>query len=176
MPLDAATLTGVVSELRPTVEGAKIDKIFQPGRDELVLQLRSAGGNCKLLLSANPAHPRIQLTEVNRENPANPPMFCMLLRKHLSSARIRAIVQPPMERVVDLELEALDELGYRVTRHLILEAMGRRSNLILTEEDGRIIDCVRRVDMETSETHPVLPGLLYRQPPVQPGKENPLLL
>ncbi len=176
MPLDAATLTGLVSELRPTVEGAKIDKIFQPGRDELVLQLRSAGGNCKLLLSANPAHPRIQLTEVNRENPANPPMFCMLLRKHLSSARIRAIVQPPMERVVDLELEALDELGYRVTRHLILEAMGRRSNLILTEEDGRIIDCVRRVDMETSETHPVLPGLLYHQPPVQPGKENPLLL
>jgi predicted ribosome quality control (RQC) complex YloA/Tae2 family protein len=176
MPLDAATLSGVVAELRPAIEGAKIDKIFQPGKDELIFQLRTGSGNRKLLLTANPAHPRIQLTELNRENPATPPMFCMLLRKHLASARILTITQPSMERMVDLELEALDELGYRVSRHLILEAMGRRANLILTDESGRVIDCIRHVDMEMSESRPLLPGLLYRQPPAQPGKCDPLSL
>lgn len=174
MPLDAATLTGLVSELRPVVEGAKIDKIFQPAKDELIFQLRSPKGNCRLLITANPAHPRIQLTESRRENPAAPPMFCMLLRKHLASGRIVSITQPPMERLVDLELEALNELGDRVHPHLILEAMGRRSNLILTSEDGRIVDCIHRVDAEMSELRPVLPGMFYRLPPVREDKLNPL--
>jgi predicted ribosome quality control (RQC) complex YloA/Tae2 family protein len=176
MPLDAATLTGLVSELRPVVEGAKIDKIFQPGKDELIFQLRSPKGNCKLLVTANPAHPRIQLTESRRENPSTPPMFCMLLRKHLASGRILSITQPSMERLVDLELEALNELGDRVRLHLILEAMGRRSNLILTAEDGHIIDCIHRIDAEMSELRPVLPGMLYRLPPVREDKQNPLEL
>lgn len=174
MPLDAATLTGVVYELRPVLEGAKIDKIFQPVRDEVIFQLRSPVGNCKLLLTANPAHPRLQLTETRRENPASPPMFCMLLRKHLTGGRILSVKQPPMERLVDLELEAVNELGDRVHPHLILEAMGRRANLILTAEDGHIIDCLRRVDTEMSEERPVLPGMLYRLPPVREGKRNPM--
>lgn len=175
MPLDAATLTGVVRELCPAAEGAKIDKIFQPARDELILQLRSPQGNCKLLLTANPAHPRIQLTESRRENPATPPMFCMLLRKHLTGGRILALTQPSMERLVDLSIESLNELGDRVVLHLILEAMGRRANLILTAEDGRIIDCLRRVDPESSE-RPVLPGMFYRLPPARPGRLDPLAL
>lgn len=176
MPLDAATLSGVVSELRPVLVGAKVDKIFQPGRDELVFQLRTASGNARLLLTANPAHPRLQLTALSRENPQSPPMFCMLLRKYLASGCIRRVRQPSMERIVELELEALDELGDRVTRYLILEAMGRRANLILTDGDHRIVDCLRRVDMEMSQDRPVLPGLLYRLPPMQPGKRDPLAL
>ena len=167
MPLDALCLSGVVHELQNALSGTKIDKIYQPGRDEVVLALRAPAGNVKLLLSANPSHPRAHLTQISRENPDKPPMFCMLLRKHLSGARLLELVQPPMERVVDLRLEALDELGDRVERRLVLEAMGRHSNLILLDGEGRIMDCLRRVDSDMSARRQVLPGLFYRLPPAQ---------
>ena len=167
MPLGALCLSGVVHELQNALSGAKIDKIYQPGRDEVVLALRAPAGNVKLLLSANPSHPRAHLTQISRENPDKPPMFCMLLRKHLSGARLLELVQPPMERVVDLRLEALDELGDRVERRLVLEAMGRHSNLILLDGEGRIMDCLRRVDSDMSARRQVLPGLFYRLPPAQ---------
>ena len=167
MPLDALCLSGVVHELQNALSGAKIDKIYQPGRDEVVLALRAPAGNVKLLLSANPSHPRAHLTQISRENPDKPPMFCMLLRKHLSGARLLELLQPPMERVVDLRLEALDELGDRVERRLVLEAMGRRANLILLDGEGRIMDCLRRVDSDMSAWRQVLPGLFYRLPPAQ---------
>ena len=167
MPLDALCLSGVVHELQNALSGAKIDKIYQPGRDEVVLALRAPAGNVKLLLSASPSHPRAHLTQISRENPYKPPMFCMLLRKHLSGARLLELVQPPMERVVDLRLEALDELGDRVERRLVLEAMGRHSNLILLDGEGRIMDCLRRVDSDMSARRQVLPGLFYRLPPAQ---------
>ncbi len=167
MPLDALCLSGVVHELQNALSGAKIDKIYQPGRDEVVLALRAPAGNVKLLLSANPSHPRAHLTQISRENPDKPPMFCMLLRKHLSGARLLELVQPPMERVVDLRLETLDELGDRVERRLVLEAMGRHSNLILLDGEGRIMDCLRRVDSDMSARRQVLPGLFYRLPPAQ---------
>ena len=167
MPLDARCLSGVVHELQNALSGAKIDKIYQPGRDEVVLALRAPAGNVKLLLSANPSHPRAHLTQISRENPDKPPMFCMLLRKHLSGARLLELVQPPMERVVDLRLEALDELGDRVERRLVLEAMGRHSNLILLDGEGRIMDGLRRVDSDMSARRQVLPGLFYRLPPAQ---------
>ena len=167
MPLDALCLSGVVHELQNALSGAKIDKIYQPGRDEVVLALRAPAGNVKLLLSANPSHPRAHLTQISRENPDKPPMFCMLLRKHLSGARLLELVQPPMERVVDLRLEALDELGDRVERRLVLEAMGRHSNLILLDGEGRIMDCLRRVDSDMSARRQVMPGLFYRLPPAQ---------
>ena len=167
MPLDALCLSGVVHELQNALSGAKIDKIYQPGRDEVVLALRAPAGNVKLLLSGNPSHPRAHLTQISRENPDKPPMFCMLLRKHLSGARLLELLQPPMERVVDLRLEALDELGDRVERRLVLEAMGRHSNLILLDGEGRIMDCLRRVDSDMSARRQVLPGLFYRLPPAQ---------
>ena len=163
MPLDALCLSGVVHELQNALSGAKIDKIYQPGRDEVVLALRAPAGNVKLLLSANPSHPRAHLTQISRENPDKPPMFCMLLRKHLSGARLLELVQPPMERVVDLRLEALDELGDRVERRLVLEAMGRHSNLILLDGEGRIMDCLRRVDSDMSARRQVC--LLYTSGP-----------
>ncbi len=126
----------------------------------------------KLLLSANPSHPRAHLTQLSRENPDKPPMFCMLLRKHLSGARLLDIVQPPMERVLDLRLESLDELGDRVERRLVLEALGRRANLILLDGEGRILDCLRRVDGDLSAQRQVLPGMFYRLPP-RPGQAGP---
>ncbi len=173
MPLDAVCLNALVRELQPALVGARVDKIYQPVRDEVILALRGREGAAKLLLTANPAHPRMQLTEVFRDNPSTPPMFCMLLRKHLSGGRILSVTQPPMERVVDIEIEALDELGVRSSKHLILEAMGRRANLILTDSDGRIVDCLRRVDAEMSEQRQVLPGMFYHLPPTQ-EKQNPL--
>ena len=173
MPLDSVCLGAIVRELSPAVVGARVDKIYQPARDEIILAIRGAQGNFRLLLTANPAHPRIQLTKTFRDNPASPPMFCMLLRKHLSGGRILSLVQEPEERLVDLEFEVLDELGVRSTRHLILEAMGRRANLILTSDEGRIIDCLRRVDAEMSEARQVLPGMFYRLPPKQ-DKLSPL--
>lgn len=171
MPLDAICLTAVVEELRGALTGGRVDKIYQPGRDEVVLAVRGAGAGYRLLLSANPSHPRAQLTALSRENPETPPMFCMLLRKHLTGGRILEITQPPMERVVEIALETTDELGDRARRTLVLEAMGRRSNLILLDGDGRILDCLRRVDAEMSAQRQVLPGLFYRLPPVQDKRD-----
>ena len=167
MPLDAVFLTAVTGELREQVLGARIDKIHQPDRDTVLLSLRSQGGNRKLLISCNPNHPRAHLTQASYENPAAPPMFCMLLRKHLIGGRVVSLTQPPMERVLDLGLDCTDELGAEAEKHLIVEIMGRNSNLILTGPDGRIIDCVRRVDYEMSEKRQVLPGLFYHLPPGQ---------
>ena len=175
MPLDAICLMAVAEELRAAVLGGKIDKVYQPSRDEVVLAVRGSCGNGKLLLSGSPNHPRAQLTELSRENPAQPPLFCMLLRKHLTGARILDIVQPPMERVLDFRLECLDELGDRVERRLVLEALGRHANLILLDGEGRITDCLRRVDSDMSRQRQVLPGLYYRLPPAQ-EKADPLAM
>ena len=176
MPLDALCLTAVAEELRPVLEGAKIDKIYQPTRDEVVLFLRGQGENVRLLLSANPGHPRAHLTTLTRENPDKPPMFCMLLRKHLLGGRILELNQPPLERILDFRLETIDELGDRVERRLVLEAMGRSANLILLDGEGRIIDCIRRIDGDISRgQRQVLPGLFYRQPSA-PDKLNPFIL
>ncbi len=169
MALDAICLSAVIAELYKTLSGGKIDKIYQPGRDEMVFAVRGGGKNVKLLLSANPSQPRLHFTEAVRENPAEPPMFCMLLRKHLVGARILEITQPPLERMVEFSLECLDELGDRVNRKLILEAMGRHSNLILLDGEGRITDCLRRVDGDMSTQRQIMPGLFYRPPQPRPG-------
>ena len=170
MPLDALCLSGVLHELRGALTDARIDKIYQPGRDEVVLGLRSPQtGNVKLLLSASQSHPRAQLTALPRENPDAPPMFCMLLRKHLTGGRLLAITQPPMERMVELKFEAANELGDRVERRLVLEAISRRANLLLLDGEGRIIDCIRRVDSGldsgTGQSRILQPGMFYRLPP-----------
>ena len=170
MGLDAICLTAVLEELRGTLEGGRIDKVYQPSRDEIVLAVRGAGENVKLLLSASPNGPRLHLTKEVRENPAQPPMFCMLLRKHLTGARFLRLEQPELERIVLLRLESTDELGDKVLRTLVLEAMGRRANLILLDGEDRIIDCVRRVEGDVSTgQRGVMPGLFYRLPDPRPG-------
>ena len=164
MPLDAVCLQAVLQELRPVLMGLRVEKINQPARDQLVLQFRFGH---RLLLSAGGGASRIQLTKAARDNPAEPPMFCMLLRKHLTGGRVMAIHQPPMERLAELELDITDDFGRQGRRWLVLEAMGRSSNIILLDEERRIIDCLRRVDGDLSEGRRVLPGLFYEYPPAQ---------
>ncbi len=164
MPFDAIFLTAVAAELREQIIGLRVEKIQQPARDTVILQLR---GKERLLLSANVNRPRLHLTQASFENPAQPPMFCMLLRKHLSGGRIAGLTQPPAERAIDIAFDCTDEMGVPCQKHLILELMGRNSNLILTGADGRILDCLRRVDLEMSELRQVLPGLFYREPPTR---------
>ncbi len=161
MPLDAISLRAVVEELRPQLLNLRIDKVQQPARDQVILLLR---GNKRLLLNAGANAPRLQLTELLRDNPAEPPMFCMLLRKHLVGARVAEITQPGLERLVRIELDVTDDFGQPGHRTLVLEAMGRRSNLILLDSENRVIDCMRRVDAEMSAARQVLPGLFYEQP------------
>ena len=169
MPLDAVCLQAVVAELAPQITGSRIEKIQQPARDQVVLLLR---GNRRLLLSAGGGQPRLHLTELLRDNPAQPPMFCMLLRKYLSGGIIESIQQAPLERVVTLTVSAADELGERSQFSLILEAVARRANLILADKDGHIIDCLRRIDFEINPDRQVLPGLFYHLP-TPPDKVSP---
>ena len=161
MPLDAICLRAVLNELRPKLIGARIDKVQQPARDQIVLLLR---GNLRLLLNAGANQPRIQLTNILRDNPAQPPMFCMLLRKHLVGARVLSIEQPDLERMVILTLQCTDEFGEISQKQLVLECMGRRSNLVLLDAQGRIVECLRRVDADLSAARQLLPGLFYRLP------------
>jgi predicted ribosome quality control (RQC) complex YloA/Tae2 family protein len=172
MPLDAVCMTALAEELRQALEGGKVDKIYQPTRDEVVLHMRTSRGNRKLLLSANPQHPRAQLTGLTRENPETPPMFCMLLRKYFLGGRILGISQPSMERLLDFRFETLSELGDRVERRLVLECIGRKSNLIMLDDAGRITDCLRRADADLSAQRPVMPGMFY-QLPAPTGKLDP---
>ena len=170
MPLDAICLQGVVGELAPQLTGSRIEKIQQPARDQIILLLR---GSRRLFLNAGANQPRIHLTEQLRDNPSQPPMFCMLLRKHLSGGIIESIRQEPLERVVTLTVLASDEMGERSRFTLVWEGMPRRANLILCDRDGRIIDCLRRVDLEAEQDRQVLPGLFYRLPTRQ-DKRSPL--
>ena len=175
MPLDAVCLGAVREELSARVSGMKIDKVQQPERDVIILTLRGIGGACKLLVSGGSGDARVHLTEHQFENPSSPPMFCMLLRKHLVGARIISITQPPSERVLEFRLMAPDALGDLSEKRLILELIGRFSNIILTGEDGIIIDCLRRIGGELSDKRNVLPGLIYRLPTAQGGKLDPLM-
>ena len=170
MPLDAICLQGVVGELAPQLTGSRIEKIQQPARDQIILLLR---GSRRLFLNAGANQPRIHLTEQLRDNPSQPPMFCMLLRKHLSGGIIESVRQEPLERVVTLTVLASDEMGERSRFTLVWEGMPRRANLILCDRDGRIIDCLRRMDLEAEQDRQVLPGLFYRLPTRQ-DKRSPL--
>lgn len=166
MPLDAVCLTALCRELTPQLTGARIDKINMPERDLVILSLHlREGGNRKLLISARNGSARLHFTDKSFENPAQPPMFCMLLRKYITGARIEGVEQPRMERMVTLLLDTRDELGDASKKKLVLELMGRGVNLVLVGGDGRVLDCLRRADMSTNERRPLLPGLFYEAPP-----------
>ncbi len=171
MAFDAYFLTAVLDELRAEATGARVEKIHQPGRDSVILLLRTEKGRQKLLLAANPAAPRLHLTTASPENPDQPPMFCMLLRKHLSGARLASVEQPAMERCATFIFDCTDEMGYPVQKKLVCELMGRTCNIYLLGPDGRILDCLRRVGLDES-SRPALPGLLY-QPPEAIAKADP---
>lgn len=172
MAFDAFFLSGVLEELRQTALGARVEKIHQPARDTIVILLRCQAGRQRLLITANPTAPRLHLTMSNPENPDQPPMFCMLLRKHLSGGRLLSVDQPPMERLARLTFECTDEMGDLVRRMLVVELMGRTTNIYLLGADGRILDCLRRVGLDDSSKRQALPGLYYQDPdPV--SKQDP---
>ena len=172
MPLDGLTLGFVARELNIMLAGSRIERVSQPEKDMLLLALRSNGKSCKLLLSAAPGMARAHLTEAQFVNPAEPPVFCMLLRKHLTGGRILSIAQLGGDRVLLFSLEAQDELGVLHPYELYLEAMGRYSNLTLVR-DGRIIDAIRHVTDNMSRVRQALPGLNFIPPPMQ-DKLNPM--
>ena len=172
MPLDAICLGAVTNELNTVLTGCRIEKVYQPDRDEIVIQTRGQGGARRLLVSIAAGTPRVHFIETARENPAVPPMFCMLLRKHVQGAKIAAVTQPAVERMLSIELDTTDEMGVACKKHLICELMGKHSNVVLCGEDNRIIDAMRRVDGDLSGKRQVLPGLFYRMPPAQ-DKHDP---
>ncbi len=171
MAFDAFFLSAVLDEIRQKAIGGRIEKIHQPRRDTVLLLLKCGGGREKLLIAANPAAPRLHLTGDSPENPPEPPMFCMLLRKHLSGARLAQITQPPMERLAIFTFDCIDELGDPVQKKLVAELMGRTCNLYLLGPDGRILDCLRRIGIDENIKRPALPGLYY-QLPEQVEKQN----
>ncbi len=172
MAFDAGMLACTAHEITSVALGGRIEKIMQPERDEIIIQLRSTEGGKRLLINAG-ASPRIGFTETPRENPAQAPMFCMLLRKHLTGGRLSAVRQEGFERVVTLEFDTRDEMGFAATRRLVCEVMGKYSNIIFTDGEGKIISALKTVDFTTSALRQVLPGMRYELPPPQ-DKENPL--
>lgn len=173
MALDAILLSGIVNELKPKTEGAKIDKVQQPERDQILLTLRCGRENLKLLICAGAGNGRIQLSSASFENPKEPPMFCMLLRKYLVGGRIVSLEQAEWERLVLVDITSSNELGDSVDLRLAVELMGRSSNLVLIGADGRIIDCLRRMDFGGDAERVLLPGMKYRLPPPQ---KKPLVM
>lgn len=165
MPLDGLTLGLIARELNNTLAGGRIDRIIQPERDELIFTVRNQGANHMLLLSASAGCARAHLTTVKKNSPLEPFNLCMLMRKHLIGGRIFEIRQAEADRILEVEIEHLDELGDRATKTIVCEFMGKHSNLIFTGADGRIIDSARRVSEAISSVREVLPGLRYERPP-----------
>lgn len=167
MPLDAVTVSALARELSDKIEGGRIDRVQQPERDMLVISLRAKGENRRLVLAAGTGNARVHLTGGAFENPTEPPMFCMLMRKHLTGAHILSVEQPRFERMLVITLDTHDELGIQSEKKLVVELIGRSANVILVGADGRIIDCMRRMDFGGDAARRMLPGMIYRLPPEQ---------
>lgn len=173
MAFDAFYLKFTLDEIREKCLGGRVEKIFQPSRDSLIMLIKGSAGREKLLIVANPTAPRLHLTTASPENPPEPPMFCMLLRKHLSGARLAEISQPPMERLAVFTFDSTDEMGFPVQKRLVAELMGRTCNLYLLGPEGRILDCLRRIPLDENTKRAALPGLNYQEPE-KVEKQNPL--
>lgn len=167
MALDGIFLHLLSEELKEMLLGAKVDKIHQTQKTELVFTLRTRSGAYRLLMSAAGNAPRLHLTTHTIENPAKPPMFCMLMRKHLGGATLLDIRQEGFDRILKLIFSCVNEIGDRVTRTLVIEIMAQYSNIILLDEKGVIIDSIKRVDMSKSSVRQILPSLKYELPPMQ---------
>lgn len=172
MSFDGFVTGAVARQLNRTLIGAKIEKIYQPETDELLLHIHSKKEKYKLYLSSNSSHPRIHFTEGTDNNPPNPSGFCMLLRKHLQGSRIASIEQKDSERIIEISVDTLNELGFSVNKKLIIEIMGKHSNIILVDlSTNRILDSIKRVSIDVNRYRQILPGQTYIYPPSQ-GKIN----
>ena len=161
MALDACYLSLLARELNEKCGGARVDKIYQTGRDEVLLQLRGQKERYKLLFCCTPNCARVTLTQKSLENPATPPLFCMVLRKHLAGAKVERVFLPTFERAVFVEFSAYNDFFEQVKKYLVLEILGRTSNLLLLDEGGMIIDAIRHVDLTVTTGRQMLPGLKY---------------
>ena len=174
MSFDGIVTRAVTYELKQNLIGSKVDKIYQQEKDEILIHLRKLGKNYKLLISASSNNPRLYLTESSKQNPSSPPMFCMLMRKHLVGGVITNISQYELDRVVSIDIKSMDEMGELSIKHLIIEIMGKYSNIILVDEAKNvIIDSIKRVAADMSRIRQVLPGLEYEFPS-SGNKINPL--
>jgi len=173
MAFDSGMLACTLSEIRRVALGARIEKIYQPERDEIVIQMRSFEGEKRLLINAGSNNPRIGFSAVRRENPQNPPMFCMLLRKYLQGSKLVSVEQAGFDRIAVLEFLGRDEMGFECTRYLIAELMGRYSNLIYTDENKKITSALKTLDLSNASERQILPGMTYTLPDVR-GKLDPL--
>ncbi len=167
MALDGIFLRHIKTELESILLDARVSQVYEPNRDELIINLRTFDGNKRLLLSTRADSPRIGITEYSVENPDKPPMFCMLLRKRLTSAKLTAIRQPGLERMLFLDFDSVNELGDKVKLTLAVEIMGKHSNIVLIDGEGVIVDSLKRVDVTLSSKRLVLPSLIYEMPPSQ---------
>ncbi|WP_099204068.1 Rqc2 family fibronectin-binding protein [Scatolibacter rhodanostii] len=167
MALDGAFLRHIKTELEEKLIGARADKIYQPNREEIIIAFRTRQEALKVLFSARANSARVGIINQTPENPKQPPMLCMLLRKKLQGARLVEIRQPDLERVLHFDFDTVNELGDRVTITLTMEIMGKYSNIIVVNHEGLIIDSLKRVDAEMSSQRLVLPGLRYQLPPPQ---------
>ncbi len=174
MAFDAGFLAAVIAEIKIQAVGGRIEKVYQPRADEIVLQMRGREGGKRLLFRCGASDPRVSFTENIRDNPATPPSLCMLLRKHLGGALLSDVRQEGFERVAVFEFKTRDEMGFDCKKLLIAEIMGKNSNLIFANEDGRIVTALRTVDFTTSRLRQILPGMRYEMPPAQEGKSDPL--
>ena len=175
MAFDGITIANIVTELNQTIPGGKINKIAQPENDELIITIKNQRKQYRLFLSASASLPLIYLTETNKPSPLTAPNFCMLLRKHIGSGKIIAIEQPGMERIIRFTIEHLNELGDLCTKYLIVEIMGKHSNIIFCNEEDQIIDSIKHVSAHMSSVREVLPGRPYFIPETQ-SKLNPFVL
>lgn len=176
MPFDGFVLSAIVKELAEKITGSFIDRVHQPAAEAVVLNLRQAKNRLRLFLSAHPVNARAHLTAEGKENPPSPPLFCLVLRKHLEGGRIRKVRQPGLDRVLILEIEARDEMGFPAPKNLVCEIMGKHSNIILVDpRSDQIIDAAKRYSHLVSRYREVLPGRPYLPPPAQ-NKLDPLAL
>lgn len=173
MAFDGITIANIVHELRENLLDGRINKIAQPETDELLLTIKTPKGQKRLSISASASLPLIYLTETNKPSPMTAPNFCMLLRKHINNGRITAITQPKLERIIRFEVEHLDELGDLCKKYLIIEIMGKHSNIIFCTEDNKIIDSIKHVSAQMSSVREVLPGREYFIPDTM-EKSDPL--
>lgn len=173
MAFDAGMVAALAVELNNRLAGARIDKVQQPEKEEIVLTLRADRENLRLSLYSGANSPRINLTDTVKENPVSAPMFCMLLRKHLTGGRIVSIEQYGFERLVEVKIECRDEMGFLCTRYLIVEIMGKYSNIIFCDGEKKIICAIKPVDFTTSSKRQILSGMFYEYPPEQ-GKLSPI--
>ncbi len=173
MAFDSGMIFAVVNEINSRASDAKVEKIQQPQKDEIVITLHSSAlrENLRLAINAGANNPKISFTETQKENPSSPPMLCMLLRKQLGGAKLVGAKQVGFDRIVELEFATRDEMGFAVTRYIIVEIMGKYSNLLFTDENKRIITALKIIDFSTSRLRQVLPGMTYELPPAQDKKD-----